>query len=144
MQWLCEKFQELENHNSQNTITGKKQQLAKNNRFYIFLMKMIIVIALLFSKWLLKGTTLVVVQIIQGNCAHFVFLNWRTCEWQRHLVSCFLPSSHNMMCHIRKMIWWIWGDIVKILLCQLNTNKHWILRILQRNRDLSKHISVIR
>ena len=97
-------------------------------------MKMIIVIALLFSKWLLKGTTLVVVQIIQGNCAHFVFLNWRTCEWQRHLVSCFLPSSHNMMCHIRKIIWWIWGDIVKILLCQLNTNKHWILRILQRSK----------
>ena len=113
----------------------KKQQLAKNNWFYIFLMKMIIVIALLFSKWLLKGTTLVVVQIIQGNCAHFVFLNWRTCEWQRHLVSCFLPSSHNMMCHIRKIIWWIWGDIVKILLCQLvNTNKYWILRILQRNK----------
>ena len=97
-------------------------------------MKMIIVIALLFSKWLLKGTTLVVVQIIQGNCAHFVFLNWRTCEWQRHLVSCFLPSSHNMMCHIRKIIWWIWGDIVKILLCQLNTNKHWILQILQRSK----------
>ena len=85
-------------------------------------MKMIIVIALLFSKWLLKGTTLVVVQIIQGNCAHFVFLNWRTYEWQRHLVSCFLPSSHNVMCHIRKMIWWIWGDIVKILLCQLQIN----------------------
>ena len=97
-------------------------------------MKMIIVIALLFSKWLLKGTTLVVVQIIQGNCAHFVYLNCRTCEWQRHLVSCFLPSSHNMMCHIRKIIWWIWGDIVKILLCQLNTNKHWILRILQRSK----------